>query len=77
MKRTFSRIWLVALLFIAAGDVMAVVFRKEIALIVINAKGGCYPWSPREVEYHDGMTLCPGQSARTRIEIKVKSERDI
>ena len=21
------------------------------------------PWSPRDVEYHDGMTICPGQRA--------------
>ena len=35
----------------------------QIVLLVLNARAGCYPWSPREVEYHDHMTLCPGQRA--------------
>ncbi len=26
-----------------------------------NVAVGCYPWSPAEVEYHEGMVRCPGQ----------------
>lgn len=29
----------------------------------INAWYGCYPWSPKEVPFHQGMTICPGQTA--------------
>jgi hypothetical protein len=33
-------------------------------IIALNLGAGCPPWAPSVVEYHDGMTLCPGQSAR-------------
>ena len=38
-------------------------------VIADNAIGGCYPWSPAEVEYHEGMTLCPGQTTLIKIEV--------
>ncbi len=50
-----------ALLGINAALLLA---HDRLALLLINARGGCYPWSPPEVEYHDGMTLCPGQAVR-------------
>lgn len=50
-------------------DLILLYFRNDLALLWINARGGCYPWSPREVEYHDHMTLCPGQTARMHIPI--------
>jgi hypothetical protein len=34
------------------------------ALLFINARAGCFPWSAAEVEYHPRMTICPGQTAR-------------
>lgn len=33
------------------------------SIFFINASAGCYPWSPKEVPFHQGMTLCPGQTA--------------
>lgn len=32
-----------------------------------NASAGCFPWSPAEVEFYQGMTLCPHQRARVTI----------
>jgi len=37
---------------------------ERIDIFIINAKAGCWPWSPRVVEFRQGMTLCPGQSTR-------------
>lgn len=45
------------------------VARLDAELFYINAQAGCYPWSPAIVEYHDGMTICPGQGARMRIDL--------
>jgi hypothetical protein len=47
-------------------------FGPQVALFYINAKGGCFPWSPAEVEYYDGMTICPGQSARMTIPLIIE-----
>ena len=32
---------------------------------ILNTRDGCYPWSPKEVKvpFHQGMMLCPGQTA--------------
>ena len=38
-----------------------------IVLIGGMAQSGCYPWAPRLVEFHQGMTLCPGQSATAHV----------
>lgn len=35
----------------------------HVFILAINASGGCYPWSPKTVVFHQGMTICPGQSA--------------
>lgn len=43
-----------------------------VAIAVDNAASGCYPWSPKEVEFHQGMTICPSQSARFTIEVPVR-----
>lgn len=45
----------------------AMVFHDRVRLLVANARAGCFPWAPAEVEYHPGMTLCPGQSARAYV----------
>jgi hypothetical protein len=37
-----------------------------------NAVDGCYPWSPKEVEFRQGMTLCPGQSAMGDIGVPLR-----
>jgi hypothetical protein len=29
---------------------------------MVNAEYGCFPWSPAVVQYHDSMTVCPGQT---------------
>jgi hypothetical protein len=33
-----------------------------LAIIGSNAIAGCYPWSPKTVIFHQGMTICPGQT---------------
>jgi hypothetical protein len=33
-------------------------------LVAANLSAGCTPWAPAEVEFKQGMTLCPGQSAK-------------
>lgn len=67
----------IPLLVVLVLDIVLLVFRQQIALAYINAQGGCYPWSPAEVEYHDGMTLCPGQSARMRLKIIIPADKSI
>lgn len=57
-------------------DAAMVVFGARIALFVINASAGCWPWSPGDVEYHDGMTICPGQSAHLDLIISVPKRQD-
>ena len=42
--------------------------RQHVILFFINASYGCWPWSPKVVEYKPGMTLCPGQTAVAHIE---------
>ena len=57
----------------------------SLAVIAVNGVGGWQQWrmmqikrdladcadAPKRVPYHDGMTLCPGQSAIMTIEIPV------
>lgn len=50
-------------------------YGQQIMLFYLNAKGGCFPWSPKEVEYHDNMTICPGQSTRMSIPLTVESPK--
>lgn len=35
-----------------------------------NIAAGCTPWSPKQVEFQQGMTLCPGQSASFSIGVQ-------
>lgn len=42
------------------------------ALFITNAIAGCYPWSPKVVDYHDDMKICPGQSVRIDIDLNEK-----
>ena len=52
-----------------AANVVLWTAGDRVILFVINARAGCWPWSPAEVEYYPGMTLCPGQTAKTTIMI--------
>lgn len=65
-----------AIAFFVSLGVNAVFFfyGHEIVLFVINAKGGCFPWSPKEVEYYDGVTLCPGQSTSLKMYIVIPAK---
>lgn len=45
-------------------------FAFQSAILIVNAVDGCYPFAPREVPYHDGMTLCPGQSTHMQFEFE-------
>jgi hypothetical protein len=47
--------------------VAAIAAMVWLILLAINAAGGCYPWSPKDVEFHQGMTLCPGQTAHIEL----------
>lgn len=47
----------------------------DLPRMLINASAGCWPWSPRVVEYHDNMTLCPGQRARIRFIVPIMPAR--
>jgi hypothetical protein len=38
-------------------------------IIVINARAGCWPWTPAVVDYREGMTFCPGQKAIIRLSV--------
>ena len=67
--KTECRLLILALAGIAAFWIAVVVFEDRLRLLVENAKGGCFPWSPAVVEYHEGMTLCPGQSVIITIKI--------
>jgi hypothetical protein len=66
-------IWLGAAATIAANLYL---LREPIFVFYVNARAGCWPWSPREVEYHDGMMICPGQSARATIIITFPQRDD-
>lgn len=48
-----------------------------VRLFFINAQYGCWPWSPAEVFYRDGMTLCPGQTARIKIPLPAPTDKGI
>jgi hypothetical protein len=54
---------LVIVLLSTVVNLAVVFFRKDVALFYINARAGCWPWSPKVVPYHEGMTICPGQAA--------------
>ena len=47
---------------------LAILFSLAAGLFVTVAIGnllnGCGPWAPAVVEFHQGMTLCPGQTAK-------------
>lgn len=55
------------LMWFMIGTLLGLVGGDCVVRLYLNAKAGCYPWSAAEVEYHDGMTLCPGQSFRLMI----------
>lgn len=52
---------------ILMADAALALFRDRVALFIVNGRAGCWPWSSGVVEYHDGMTLCPGQSVELQI----------
>jgi hypothetical protein len=45
-----------------------------LVIFAYNAAGGCYPWSPKDVAFHQGMTLCPGQTAHGTIKLPDTTE---
>jgi hypothetical protein len=45
--------------------------RERVALFVLNGWHGCWPWSPKEVTFYQGMTLCPGQTARAEFNVEI------
>jgi hypothetical protein len=62
------RLFAVALL---AVDALVWWFGPRAYLLIINAKGGCYPWSPSVVEYHDHMTVCPWQTVMIKVPLEI------
>lgn len=73
-RRTRAALLAIAALMVAAD--LLLFFRDEAFVFYLNAKAGCWPWSPKVVDYHEGMTICPGQSARATIIIQIKRRRD-
>jgi hypothetical protein len=71
----FRRTLVVLFAFMLVADLIALAFRQNVALFIVNAFGGCFPWSPRDVQYYPGMTLCPGQTAHTVIVIEVPASK--
>lgn len=62
----------IALLILNAGNLALLMCQpcaRNVGLFLINARAGCWPWSPKVVAYKPGMTLCPGQTAVMRIEL--------
>jgi hypothetical protein len=59
--------WVIALAWMFIFVCMGMILGPRGYLLIVNARGGCYPWSPKQVPYQDNMTLCPGQSATMRI----------
>ena len=56
---------LVSAALLAAVD--TVVLWPQIRLLAVNARAGCFPWSPPVVEFKQGMNICPGQVARLMV----------
>jgi len=48
-----------------------------ISLLYPKVLGECGWFAPKIVQYHDGMTLCPGQAAHIRIILKEDSGNGI
>lgn len=63
--------WAIRILAVAllAINLALFFFGHQIMLLYVNAKGGCFPWSSKIVEYREGMTICPGQSAVMRLPV--------
>jgi hypothetical protein len=68
MQKVIVATWCAVL----AINLIILIWGDRVGLAVANARGGCYPWSAREVPYRDGMTLCPGQSTTFPIPIVIK-----
>ena len=64
--RRRRRLVAAAVLMLSAGLLAG----SSAGLIASNALAGCWPWSPKVVEFYQGMTLCPGQRAVFRGVIK-------
>lgn len=72
-RRTAGWIWIIcaALNFASAALYL---WPEPIMLFFINARAGCWPWSPSDVEFHQGMTICPDQRAHGFIELPPPSK---
>lgn len=66
----------IALLLVIGIDTGLLLTLTPVRLFFINAQYGCYPWSPAEVLYRDGMTLCPGQAVRMQLKIPLPAPTD-
>lgn len=61
-----------------AGAVSTGVIAALLAVLAIsNLFDGCGPLAPAEVEFKQGMTICPGQTARGNFHIDVGQDRHI
>jgi hypothetical protein len=65
--------WVIAVAWLLICVSLGIILGPRGYLFIVNARGGCYPWSPKQVPYQDNMTLCPGQSATMHIIIPLKS----
>lgn len=60
LRPTPTALYLLLALNVALTAVVCL--HDRIYLLALNARHGCYPWSPAVVPHRDGMNLCPGQS---------------
>lgn len=63
------RKWFIIACLIVSAINLAIFFNsRRVVLFAINARAGCFPWSPKVVDYREGMTLCPGQIMRVPVQ---------
>jgi hypothetical protein len=74
-RRTNSVLFYAACAMVAVLSACAIIFEDDLTALVANARAGCFPWAPAEVEWPKGSpppTLCPGQFARQEFIIIIR-----
>ena len=74
LYRLTSLFYLTALFYLFCLGLLGALVLGKLVIFAINAAGGCYPWSPKDVAFHQGMTLCPGQTAHGTIKLPDTTE---
>lgn len=75
-RRAGNFLFLAACAALIAACACVVIFQDQLHLFLLNAEAGCWPWSPTDALYRDGMTICPGQSVHVKIIIQMRQADD-